>query len=232
MLKTNAWKLWKQEEKEKAFSFSEEYKKFISENKTERKFVNKSVELAKKTGFKDITAMEKIVPGDSIFKINKNKQVIFGKIGEVPIEEGARFIVAHIDAPRLDLKPNPVYEDEGIVFFKTHYYGGIKKYHWLTIPLALYGTVVSKTGEIKMIEIGDKTDDPVFTITDLLPHLSRDQVKKTIEEGFPGENLNIVAATIPMEDDKEPVKKNLFSILGQYGVNEEDLISSEFEVVP
>mgnify|MGYP001203993759 FL=1 len=232
MLKTNAWKLWKQEEKEKAFSFSEEYKKFISENKTERKFVNKSVELAKKTGFQDITAMEKIVPGDSIFKINKNKQVIFGKIGEVPIEEGARFIVAHIDAPRLDLKPNPVYEDEGIVFFKTHYYGGIKKYHWLTIPLALYGTVVSKTGEIKMIEIGDKTDDPVYTITDLLPHLSRDQVKKTIEEGFPGENLNIVAATIPMEDDKEPVKKNLFSILGQYGVNEEDLISSEFEVVP
>ncbi len=233
MLKINAWKSWKEKEKEKVFSFAEEYRNFISENKTERKFVDASVELAKKAGFKNISTMKKIEAGDRIFKVNKNKQVIFGKIGRIPIEEETRFIVAHIDAPRLDLKPNPVYEDEGMVFLKTRYYGGIKKYHWLTIPLALYGTAVIKTGEKKIIEIGDKPDDPVFTITDLLPHLSKDQFKKTIEEGFPGESLNVVAATIPLDDDKDPVKKNLFSILkDRYGISEEDLISSEFEVVP
>lgn len=232
MLRTNAWKSWEEKEREKVFSFAEEYRSFISENKTERKFVDACVKFAKKAGFNEISTMKKITQGNKIFKVNKSKQVIFGKIGKLPVEE-ARFIVAHIDAPRLDLKPSPVYEDEEIALLKTCYYGGIKKYHWLTIPLALYGTVVLKTGEKKAIEIGDKPSDPVFTITDLLPHLSKDQLKKTIEEGFPGENLNILAATIPLKEEKESVKKNLFSILNKnYGINEDDLISSEFEAVP
>ncbi len=158
---------------------------------------------------------------------------MFGIIGKECLESGARFIVAHVDAPRLDLKPFPLYEDEGMAFFKTCYYGGIKKYQWLTIPLALYGIVVLKSGEKKMIEIGDSTGDPVFTITDLLPHLSRDQMKRTIEEGFPGENLNVLAATMPSAEEKEPVKSFLLSILKEkYGITEEDLVSSEFEMVP
>ncbi|HOK79581.1 MAG TPA: aminopeptidase [bacterium] len=235
MLKTNAWKSWKEEEIDKVLQFAEDYRLFISINKTERKFVDAVVELARKTGFSDISTKKgTLVPGDKIYKINKGKQIILGTIGKQPMDQGARFIVAHIDAPRLDLKPSPVYEDEGMGYFKTCYYGGIKKYQWLTIPLALYGIAVLKTGEIKKIEIGDNENDPVFTITDLLPHLAKDQVKKTIEEGFPGENLNILAATIPeREEEKEPVKRNIFSILNKkYGITEEDIISSEFEIVP
>ncbi|MCM8821240.1 MAG: aminopeptidase [Candidatus Omnitrophica bacterium] len=233
MLKTNAWKTWNDKDIEKAFDFAEEYRKFISRNKTERKFLEASVKIARNSGFKEISELKKISPGDRIFKVNKNKQVIFGIMGKEGIESGARFIVAHIDSPRLDLKPSPAYEDEGIAFFKTYYYGGIKKYQWLTIPLALYGVVVFKTGEKKTIEIGDNPGDPVFTITDLLPHLAKDQVKRTIEEGFPGENLNILVATIPSREEKEPVKNNLLSILNKtYGIKEDDLISSEFEMVP
>ncbi|MCM8815306.1 MAG: aminopeptidase, partial [Candidatus Omnitrophica bacterium] len=233
MLRTNAWKTWDEKEKEKAFDFAEEYRRFISRNKTERLCVESSLKIAKRAGFKDISEFKKISSGDRIFKVNNNKQVIFGIIGKDGMESGARFIVAHIDAPRLDLKPSPVYEDEGIAFFKTHYYGGIKKYQWLTIPLALYGVVVFKTGEKKNIEIGDNPGDPVFTITDLLPHLSKDQIKRTIEEGFPGENLNVLAATIPSKEEKEPVKNGLLSILDKtYGIKEDDLISSEFEMVP
>lgn len=233
MLKTNAWKTWDEKEKQAAFKFAEEYKHFISINKTERKFLESSIEMAKNCGFKKISELNKISQGDRIFKINKDKQGIFGIIGKEPLEAGARFIVAHIDTPRLDLKPNPIYEDEGIAYFKTCYYGGIKKYQWLTIPLALYGTVVLKTGEKKTIEIGDNPGDPVFTISDLLPHLSKDQIKKTIEEGFPGEGLNVLVATIPSKEEKEPVKNNLLSLLRKkYGISEDDLISSEFEMVP
>ncbi|MCX7704789.1 MAG: hypothetical protein N2115_00840 [bacterium] len=233
MLKTNAWKTWSDQEKKKAFEFAEEYRCFISVNKTERKFLEASIKMAKKYGFKEISQFNKLSYGNKIFKINRDKQVILGIIGKKSLDEGARFIVAHIDTPRLDLKPSPLYEDEGIAFFKTCYYGGIKKYQWLTIPLALYGTVALKTGEKKVIEIGDNPGDPVFTVTDLLPHLSKDQVKKTIEEGFPGENLNILAATIPLRDEKEPVKNNLLSILKEkYGISEDDMISSELEMVP
>ncbi len=233
MLKKNAWKAWEKHEREKVFSFAEGYRRFISENKTERKFLEASVKMAEKAGFKEISELKKLSAGDRIFKINRGKQVIFGIIGKENLSAGARFIAAHIDAPRLDLKPNPVYEDEGIVFLKTCYYGGIKKYQWLTIPLALYGVVILKDGKKRLIEIGDGAGDPVFTITDLLPHLSKDQIKKTIEDGFPGENLNILTATIPADEEKEPVKSNLLSILKEkYGITEEDLISSEFEMVP
>ncbi len=233
MLKTNAWKTWNEREKERVFNFAEEYRHFISVNKTERKFLEASVKMAKRCGFKEISELNKLSYGDRIFKINKGKQAIFGIIGKEPLDSGARFIVAHIDAPRLDLKPNPLYEDDGIVFFKTCYYGGIKKYQWLTIPLALYGIVVLKTGNKRIVEIGDNPGDPVFTITDLLPHLSKDQMKRTIEEGFPGENLNILAATIPSGEEKEAVKSNLLSIFkARYGFSEDDMISSEFEMVP
>lgn len=233
MLKTNVWKTWNEKEKEIAFKFAEDYKRFISVNKTERKFVDAAVRMAKSAGFKEISELKSLKPGDRVYKKNKEKQVIFGIIGKESMDCGARFIAAHIDAPRLDLKPNPVYEDEGIVFFKTCYYGGIKKYQWLTIPLALYGTVVLKNGEKKIIEIGDSSGDPVFTITDLLPHLSKDQIKKTIEEGFPGENLNILIGTIPSKEEKEPVKNTVMNILKEkYGISEDDFISSEFEMVP
>ncbi|RKY31138.1 MAG: aminopeptidase [Candidatus Omnitrophota bacterium] len=236
MERKNCWEIWDEREKENCFKFCENYKNFISINKTERKFLSSCIKLAEENGFKDIKNYEKISPGDKFYKINRGKEGIFGICGEKSPLEGCKFIVAHIDSPRIDLKTNPLYEDEGLCFLKTYYYGGIKKYQWLTIPLAFYGFVVLKDGKKVEIEIGDKEGDPVFTITDLLPHLAKDQIKKTIEEGFPGENLNILSGSImdtEKKDEKEKVKRNVLKILKEnYGIEEEDFISGEFQIVP
>ncbi len=234
MERKNAWEIWNEKTKKDAFSFCEKYKDFLSVNKTERKFVSASIKTGEKNGFTNIDTLKKLHSGARIYKINKNKQAVFAVIGAKPLTEGVRIIISHIDSPRIDFKPSPVYEDESLAFFKTIYYGGIKKYQWLTIPLSLYGTVILKNGEKKSIEVGDTPDDPVFTITDLLPHLSKDQMKKTIEEGFPGENLNILASSMPdISKDKEKTKSNLLKIFKEnYGIEEEDFLSSECQAVP
>ena len=236
MERKNGWEIISQKEKKVVFKFCDEYKDFISRNKTERKFVNECIKIAGKNGFREIGKYKSLKKGDKFYKINKNKEVIFGIIGEKKLSEGAKFIVAHIDSPRLDLKTFPLYEDENIALLKTYYYGGIKKYQWLTIPLSLYGTVILKNGEKVEIEIGDKENDPVFTITDLLPHLAKNQYKKTIEEGFPGENLNVFFGTIPLttkKEEKEKVKKNVLKILKEeFGIEESDFVSSEIHLFP
>jgi len=234
MERKSVWEIWDEKTKEKVFEFCENYKDFISFNKTERKLISSFVKIAEENGFKEIGKIEKISKGDKIYKVNKGKQSIFCVIGEKSLLKGGKFIVSHIDCPRIDLKASPIYEDEKICLLKTYYYGGIKKYQWLSIPLALYGVIILKNGKKVEIEIGDKPNDPVFTITDLLPHLAKDQMKKTIEEGFPGENLNIIAGSIPLKKGKEgKVKQNILKILKQsYGIEEDDFISSEIQVVP
>jgi len=236
MERKNGWEVFSTEEKNNVFKFCDEYKEFISRNKIERKLVNECVETAEKNGFKEINKYKNLKKGDKFYKKNKEKEVIFGIIGKEILKKGAKFIVSHIDSPRLDLKTSPIYEDENICLLKTYYYGGIKKYQWLTIPLALYGIVILKTGEKIEIEIGEKENESIFTITDLLPHLSKDQYKKTIEEGFPGENLNVLFGTIPLTEkteEKEKVKKNVIKILKEkYGIEESDFISSELHFVP
>lgn len=236
MERKNGWEVFDDKTKKKVIQFCEEYKDFISKNKTERKFVKECVKTAEKSGFKNISKYKKLKRGDKFFKVNKGKEIILGIIGENPITKGAKFIAAHMDSPRLDLKTSPLYEDENIALLKTYYYGGIKKYQWLTIPLALYGTVILKNGKKIEIEIGDGENDPVFVITDLLPHLAKDQYKKTISEGFPGENLNVFFGTIPLtekKEEKEKVKKNVIKILKEkYGIEESDFVSSEIQIVP
>lgn len=234
MERKSGYEIWDEKKIKDVFDYCENYKKFLSENKTVRKFIKTCIEESKKLGFKELEKYEKLKKGDKFFKINKGREVIFGIIGEKKLTEGCKFIVAHVDCPRIDLKTSPLYEDENIALFKTYYYGGIKKYHWLTIPLALHGFVFMKDGTIKEIEIGEKENDPVLTITDLLPHLAKEQYKKTIEDGFPGESLNVLIGTTPDKNkEKEKVKNNILRILKEnYGIEEEDLISSELELVP
>ncbi len=234
MERKTGWEIWNEKIRKDAEKFCEGYKEFLSKNKTERKFVKGCADRAEKEGFKPLNAFKKLLAGDRFYMVNKGKVIALGKIGKKSLDSGCRFIVAHIDSPRLDLKANPLYEDENICLLKTCYYGGIKKYQWLTIPLAIHGTVVFKNGKSKEIEIGERDSDPVFNITDLLPHLGKDQAKKTIEEGFPGENLNIIVGSIPdVRQKKEKTKNNILKILkDSYGIEEADFISSEFQFVP
>ena len=211
MERKNGWEIWNEEKKRRCMDFCEKYRRFISENKTERKFVKESVKIAEENGFRELSQFKKLKEGDKFYKVNKGKEVILGVMGKRKIIDGCKFIVSHIDTPRIDLKTSPLYEDENIALFKTYYYGGIKKYQWLTLPLALYGFVVLKNGKTKEIEIGDAPGEPVFVITDLLPHIAKKQMKKTIEEGFPGESLNAIVGSIPEKNEKkEKVKKKCF----------------------
>ncbi|MCM8804195.1 MAG: aminopeptidase [Candidatus Omnitrophica bacterium] len=234
MERKTGWEIWDENKIKDAFSYAEEYKNFLSKNKTVRKFVKSVVLEAEKYGFKNLSEFKSLKKGDRFYKINKGREVILGVIGNKKLVEGCKFIVSHIDCPRIDLKTSPLYEDESIALFKTYYYGGIKKYQWLTIPLSIHGVIFLKDGTFKEIEIGENENEPVFTITDLLPHLAKEQMKKTIEEGFPGENLNVFVGTIPdKEKEKEKVKSNILKILKDfYGIEEDDFISSEIELVP
>lgn len=234
MERKSGWEIWDEKTKEKVYEFCEGYKEFLSKNKTERLFVEGVVYRGEDYNIRPLDEYKKLKPGDIFYKVNKEKVLVMGIAGTRPITDGCRFVVSHIDSPRLDLKTSPLYEDENICFLKTYYYGGIKKYQWLTIPLAMYGTVVFKDGTKKEIIVGEGESDPVFTITDLLPHLGKDQAKKTIEEGFPGENLNVIIGSIPLkEKEKEKTKQNILKILEEtYGIKEDDFISSEFQFVP
>ena len=215
--------------------FCEGYKNFMNSSKTEREAVITSAEILKSKGFVEYTNGMKLKAGDKIYRINRGKAVIAAVIGTENIENGVRLCAAHIDSPRLDLKQNPLYEDNEIALFKTHYYGGIKKYQWTTIPLSLHGVIVKADGTSVSVNIGEAENDPVFCVTDLLPHLANEQMKRPLAQGVKGEDLNIVIGSRPFRDDEasNAVKLNIMSILNEkYGIVEADFISAELEAVP
>lgn len=233
--KEYGWKNLSEEDKNNIFSYCEGYMKFLNNGKTEREIVKISRRIADEHGFSDISNFESLKPGDKIYFENRGKSIYFAVIGEESIENGMNIIGAHADSPRLDLKPNPIYEDNGFAYFKTHYYGGIKKYQWTTIPLAIHGVIVKKNGEKIEICIGEDEQDPIFTITDLLPHLAQEQMEKKLKNGVSGEDLNLLIGSIPFnsEEISENVKLNILNILNQkYGITEVDFLSSEIELVP
>ena len=233
--KENGW-LGVDEEKEKAIiKFSDEYIYFLNRGKTERECAEFTKKMLDENGFKCICEFETLKPGDKVYYINRDKSVYAAVIGKEKLENGLNIIGAHIDSPRLDLKPNPLYEDGGFAYFKTHYYGGIKKYQWTTIPLALHGVIVKTNGEKINVNIGENDEDPIFTITDLLPHLAQEQMERKLKEGVKGEDLNLLIGSIPFNDKEvnEKVKLNILSILNKkYGIVEADFLSSELEIVP
>lgn len=232
----NAWK--KYADKKDVFAFCEDYKQFISACKTERECVTEMVQQAEKAGYRNIDEiMEQgtaLKAGDKVYANNMGKGLALYLIGEEPIEKGMRILGAHIDSPRLDLKQNPLYEDQELALLDTHYYGGVKKYQWVTLPMALHGTVAKKDGEVVPVVIGEDPADPVLGISDLLIHLSQKQLQKTAAEVIEGENLNVLVGSIPLEgEEEEPVKAQILTILKEkYGMEEDDFLSAEFEVVP
>lgn len=235
----NAWRRLKGDEHQAVTDLCEDYKKFLNNSKTERECALYSVKLAKEKGFKSIDYYvdnnEQIKTGDKIYGIFKDKTVALFVIGEDELEKGINIIGSHIDCPRLDLKQAPLYEDTELAFFKTHYYGGIKKYQWITIPLALHGVVVRQDGTKIEISVGEAEDEPIFYISDLLPHLSKDQMAKKLDEAITGENLNIIVGSIPLQDEetKDSVKLSILKMLNdKYSIDEEDLASAELEIVP
>lgn len=222
-------------EKETVFDFCEDYRKFISAAKTEREFCDDACRVLEASGFAPLEDKKNLKPGDKVYTVNRGKGVIAAVIGEEDIENGVNLVGAHIDSPRLDLKPNPLYEDQGMAYFKTHYYGGIKKYQWTAIPLAIHGVAALQDGTQIKITIGEEEGDPVFCVTDLLPHLAQDQMTKKMAEAVPGESLNVLLGNISCDDPevKEGVKLNILHMLHEkYDITEEDLLSSEIEVVP
>ena len=234
-VKKTGWEDLNEEEKKKVFEVSKSYMDFLNKAKTEREFVVQAKRLADENGFRDIMEFESLKPGDKVYFINREKSMYLAVIGEDSIENGMHIIGSHIDSPRLDLKQNPLREDTGLAYFKTHYYGGIKKYQWTTIPLSMHGVIVKTNGEKITINIGEDENDPIFTITDLLPHLAQSQMQKKMSEGVEGENLQLLVGSIPFNDEKvsEKVKLNILNILNQkYGITEADLVSSEIELVP
>jgi len=212
-----------------------EYKSYLDNAKTERESVAEAIKLAAVRGFKPYKRGMPLKPGAKIYMDVGGKTMILAVIGKKPLSEGVNIAAAHIDSPRLDLKQVPLYEDGDMAFFKTHYYGGIKKYQWVAQPLALHGVVIKKDGTTVNIVVGEDEDDPAFMITDLLPHLGKDQDKKALGEAFTGENLNILAGTYPTgsKDDKDRVKQTVMKALNtKYGIIEEDFMSAEIEAVP
>ena len=232
MYRKNAWLKYK--DQKEVMNFAEGYKGFLSVAKSERLAVKEAEKLLKANGFKNVDDVKALKEGDRVYFVNKKKNVAAFIIGSEPLENGLRILGAQIDSPRLDLKEHPVYESKGFALGDTHYYGGVKKYQWVTIPLALVGVVCKKDGSIVEVNIGDDPKDPVVGISDLLIHLAADQLQKTGAKVIEGENLDITLGSIPLnEEDKEPVKANVLKLLkDKYGFEEEDLVSAEIEVVP
>ena len=230
------WEDLDEKQQNEVLNYSNGYIGFLNKGKTEREIVKQAKELAIKNGFKDIAKVKTLKAGDKIFYENREKNLYLAVIGSNNIEEdGLHIIGAHADSPRLDLKPNPIYEEGGFAYLKTHYYGGIKKYQWTTIPLAIHGVIVKANGEKVEVCIGEDEMDPIFTITDLLPHLAQEQMERKLKEGVKGEDLNLLIGSIPYNDKdvSEKVKLNILNILNQkYGITEIDFLSSEIELVP
>ncbi|MCL2816236.1 MAG: aminopeptidase [Oscillospiraceae bacterium] len=220
---------------QKAHEFCEGYKKYLDKGKTEREAAAKAVEILEENGFVPYDFGKRYDPGEGVYINNGGKNIIAARIGAQTADNGVNIIAAHIDSPRIDLKQRPLYEDSGFAFFKTHYYGGIKKYQWMTIPLALHGVIIKADGTTVSVEVGEKENDPVFCITDLLPHLAKDQYSKNLAEAFGGEALNILVGTKPFSDEKasEKIKLNILNMLNKkYGITESDFISAELSLVP
>lgn len=218
-----------------ADAFCEDYKSFLANAKTERAFVKNAIEVAKQNGFLEFDCNKKYNAGEKVYYNNRNKALILAVIGEEKIDNGVRISAAHIDSPRLDLKQNPLYEDNDIALLKTHYYGGIRKYQWPVMPLSLQGVIAKKDGTTIEINIGENEDEPCFVVTDLLPHLAAEQSKRKLSEGIKGEELNIIVGSHPFKDDEESelVKLNILNILFEkYGITEADFLSAELEAVP
>ena len=234
MYAKNIWVDAKEGKKVEIFSFSKDYMDFLDEAKTERMATKEAVRLAKEKGFRPLEECKELHPGDKVYTTNKNKNFLAAIIGEKSLEEGMRILGAHIDSPRLDIKQNPLYEKGGFAFFETHYYGGIKKYQYVTIPLALHGIVYKKDGTSFEVSIGEDPSDPVLGITDLLIHLSADQMSKKASEVIEGEKLDITIGNIPLEKDENgKVKDYILHLLKEkYGMEEEDFLSSELHAVP
>ena len=229
------WNDLNEEQKENIFRFADEYMYFLNNGKTEREIISQTKNILEKNNFVDISTKQELKPGDKVYYCNREKSMYIAVIGEEKLENGLNIVGAHVDSPRLDLKPNPLYEDNGFAYFKTHYYGGIKKYQWTTIPLSIHGVIVKTSGEKITVNIGEAEDDPVFVITDLLPHLAQEQMEKKLKEGINGEALNLLIGSIPTNDKdaKEKVKYNILSLLNEkYGIVEADLLSAELEIVP
>lgn len=232
----NIWNKYTGKKIEPVMDFGSDYIKFLSNSKTEREYVNNSIALAKKAGFKDLNTVKKVKAGDKVYYNNRGKSLVLYVVGKGAIEEGMNILGAHVDSPRLDLKQHPLYEDNGLVLLDTHYYGGIKKYQWVAQPLALHGVVCKKDGTTVEVTIGEKDSDPVVGVSDLLIHLAADQMQKSGAKVVEGEDLNVLVGSIPAnskKEEKDLVKKNILAILKkEYNIEEEDFISAEFEVVP
>ena len=242
MERPNAWKDYTPEQVEELFAFSEGYKNFISQNKTERECCSTAIQMAEEAGYVSlgscVKAGRKLQPGDKIYSEKGGKTLMLLQVGTEPFEQGVNILGAHIDNPRLDVKQNPLEEKSGLAYLDTHYYGGIKKYQWLTMPLAIHGVVVKKDGTVVNVVIGEDEDEPAFCVTDLLPHLGQEQLGKKASEVIDAELLDILVGSRPLtvegeDEKKDPVAAGVAAMLGElYGIEEEDLLSAELEVVP
>lgn len=233
MYAKNTWEKYKDNLNE-VMEYNEGYKDYISKNKTERACVKDSIRLAKEKGFKPLESFETLKPGDKVYVNNRDKNIALFVIGNKPLTEGMRILGAHIDSPRMDLKQNPLYESEGFVLADTHYYGGVKKYQWVTIPLSLYGVVAKKDGTVVDVVIGEDDNDPVVGISDLLIHLAAEQLDKKAAKVIEGENLDVTLGNMPLVgEEKDAEKANILKLLkDKYDIEEEDFVSAEIEVVP
>lgn len=238
MERKNAWKEYDKKDEKALEKLCKEYRKFLDNGKTERECVSQVIAMAKEAGYQDfqevIKSGKKLKTGDKVYAVNMKKAIALFQIGKKPLVDGLNILGAHIDSPRMDVKQNPLYEDTDLAYLDTHYYGGIKKYQWVTLPLAIHGVVVKKDGTVVDIVIGEDEKDPVFCVTDLLIHLASEQMDKKANKVVEGEQLDILIGSRPLEkEEKEPVKKMVLSILQKkYGMEEEDFLSAELEIVP
>ncbi len=219
----------------KVADYCKGYMNYLNTAKTERLATTEAIRLAKEQGFEEFDCNKVYPAGSKVYVNNHKKSAVFAVIGSEPVEKGVNIVAAHIDSPRLDLKPNPLYERNELAFFKTHYYGGIKKYQWVSLPLALHGVIAKKDGSVVDVAIGENADEPCFVINDLLPHLSQEQVKRTLADGIRAEELNVLIGSYPFkaEEESDLVKLNILNILFEkYGITEADFLSAELELVP
>ena len=238
MERRNAWKDYTKKELKEMEKLCEDYRHFLDDGKTERECVSQSVRIAEQAGYRNLADVieegGKLTAGDKVYSVNMNKSIALFQIGRQPLEKGMAILGAHIDSPRMDIKQNPLYEDTELAFLDTHYYGGIKKYQWVTLPLAIHGVIVKKDGEVVPVCVGEDEKDPVFCVTDLLIHLSQERMSKKATEVIEGEPLDILVGSQPLKgEEKDAVAKNILSILKEkYDMEEEDFLSAELEVVP